>query len=344
MIKIKKEGILLKKTFRCFENQGVLNPAVIKDKNEIHMFYRAVNNEHYSSIGYCKLSDPGTVIQRMETPVLFPEFDYESRGVEDPRIVKIDQIYYLSYCAFDGVNALGALAVSKDLKNWEKFGIIVPRIRYSEFVNLAETTNRINEKYFRFNKLGRSKRSKGKDVLVWDKNVVFFPRRIQGKICFLHRIKPDIQLVRVNEVMDLNRNFWRNYLLHFQESVVITSKYAHEVSYVGAGCPPIETSEGWLLIYHGVYDTIEGYVYTVCAALLNLDDPAIEIARLPYPLLEPDKDWELKGIVNNVCFPSGALVIEDNLIIYYGAADEQIAYGSVSLSGLLKELMLNRVS
>jgi predicted GH43/DUF377 family glycosyl hydrolase len=82
-------------------------------------------------------------------------------------------------------------------------------------------------------------------------------------------------------------------------------------------------------------------VYVACAALLDLNDPKKEIARLPYPLFKPEMDWELKGEVNNVCFPTGAVVMDDTLYIYYGAADERIACASVCLSSLLKELLTN---
>jgi predicted GH43/DUF377 family glycosyl hydrolase len=122
---------------------------------------------------------------------------------------------------------------------------------------------------------------------------------------------------------------------------VLSPKHKHEVSYIGGGCPPIETEYGWLLIYHGVHDTIKGYVYSACAALLDLEDPRKEIARLPYALFKPEHEWELKGEVNNVCFPTGTVLIGDSLYIYYGAADEQIACASLSISALLNELMLH---
>jgi beta-1,2-mannobiose phosphorylase / 1,2-beta-oligomannan phosphorylase len=147
MIEVKKEGILLEKTNLGFENEGVLNPAVITDDNGIHLFYRAVSKGNYSSIGYCKLKDPLHIEKRSDTPVLFPQFDYESHGVEDPRIVKIDDLFYLTYTAYDGVNAMGALAISKDLKQFEKKGIIVPQITYDEFSHLAAAKGTINEKY-----------------------------------------------------------------------------------------------------------------------------------------------------------------------------------------------------
>ena len=177
--------------------------------------------------------------------------------------------------------------------------------------------------------------------MVWDKNVIFFPRRINGKLHFLHRIKPDIQIVCVNDLNELNPDFWQNYLLRFKDHVVLYPKLKHEISYIGGGCPPIETKEGWLIIYHGVYDTIKGFVYCACAALLDLENPEKVLARLPYALFQPELDWELKGEVNNVCFPTGAVVIDDKLYIYYGAADERIACASMSLSELLSELTLN---
>lgn len=339
MIEVKKEGVLLQKTSLGFENYGVLNPAVIKEGDYIHLFYRAVSKGNYSSIGYCKLKKPLIVEERLDTPLLFPQFDYESKGIEDPRIVKIDDLFYLTYTAYDGINALGALATSKDLLHFDKLGIIVPQITYEEFSHLAESKGIINEKYLRYNKYIQEKQDR--KFLIWDKNVIFFPRKINGKLYFLHRIKPDIQIVCVNNINELTTEFWQNYFLHLEEYILLSPKYKHEVSYIGGGCPPIETSEGWLLIYHGVHDTIKGYVYTACAALLDLDNPQKEIARLSYPLFRPEYDWELKGEVNNVCFPTGSLVVEDTLYVYYGAADEQIACASISISALIKELMLN---
>jgi predicted GH43/DUF377 family glycosyl hydrolase len=339
MIEVKKEGILLEKTTLGFENEGVLNPAVLNEDGVIHLFYRAVSKGNYSSIGYCKLKEPLLVEKRFDSPILFPQNDYESHGVEDPRVVKIEDLYYLTYTAFDGVNALGALAVSNDLLRWEKMGIIVPQMTFDEFSRLGASKSALNEKYLRYNKHEGVLENQGRKVFIWDKNVIFFPRKINGKLCFLHRVRPDIQIVFINSLQELNIEYWQNYFLHLDESIVICPKHNHEVSYVGGGCPPIETAYGWLLIYHGVQDTLKGYVYTACVALLDLQEPQKEIARLPYPLFKPEKEWELKGEVNNVCFPTGTAVVEDTLYIYYGAADEQIACASVSLSALLNELI-----
>lgn len=341
MIEVKKEGVLLVKTDFAFENEGVLNPGAIEVNGIIHIFYRAVHKGNFSSIGHCRLFNPLSVLDRSETPLLIPQFEYESHGIEDPRIVKIEDLYYLTYTAYDGLNALGALAVSSDLIHFEKKGIMVPQISYDEFKQLTGSKYEINKKYIRYNDNHGNTEHYGKKVLIWDKNVIFFPERINGKLYFLHRIKPEIQIARINEISDLTHEYWSDYLLHFDEHILLTSKYSHEVSYIGGGCPPIKTEKGWLLIYHSVHDTLGGYVYSACAALLDLENPCIEVARLPYPLFSPDHKWELIGEVNNVCFPTGAIVQDEILYIYYGAADEQIACASINLESLLNELLLN---
>lgn len=331
MIKVKKEGIILNQTNLEFENEGVLNPAIIREGNFIHLFYRAVRKGNFSTIGYCKLDAPLNVIERHTTPLLSPEFDYEKQGMEDPRIVQIDGIYYLSYIAFDGKDALGAVATSADLKHFNKQGIIVPQIKYSEFDKLIEQDSANNSRY--------EKDFKGDEVTVMDKDLVFFPRRVNGNLTFMHRIKPDIQIASVKSLGELTPQFWEEYLAHLGDHIMLRPRLSHDIAYVGGGCPPVETEHGWLVIYHGVKNGASGYQYCACAALFDLDDPQKEIARLPYPLFKPDREYELSGDVNNVCFPTGTALFDDTLYIYYGAGDDIIACASVSLSGLIAELL-----
>lgn len=343
MIQVIKEGILLEKTAHDFESHGVLNPGAIREGNVVHLFYRAVKAGNFSSIGHCKLDGPHQIINRSTEPVIFPEFAYEIHGVEDARICKIDDTYYLTYTAYDGMNALGALATSHDLKTFEKHGVIVPKLSHSEFEKLMDKTRIGKDRYIGYCNSTRFIQEIDHANLLWDKDVLFFPQRIQGKLCFLHRIKPDIQFVAINELSDLTPEFWETYLLNMEENTILSPKYDHEISYVGGGAPPIETESGWLLIYHGVKCTAEGNIYSACAALLDLNNPRKEIARLDYPLFEPEQSWELNGAVNNVCFPCGTALFGDTLYIYYGAADEQIAYASLSLSELISELKLNTI-
>lgn len=335
MIRIKKHGILLGPTRLDFENEGVLNPATIQHGDKILLYYRAVKKGNFSTIGYCDLSGPTKVATRLDKPLLAPEYDYESKGIEDPRVVMLDGLYHLTYTAFDGANACGTLAVSTDGVNYTKKGLIVAQMDFAMFKQLAETRGRLEESYTLFNMM---------NPRLWDKDLIFFPRRINGKIYFLHRIKPDIQVVAVNEIADLTQDFWHDYYRNFHDHILLKPKFPHEKSYVGGGCPPVETPHGWLLIYHGVYETSHGYIYSGCAALLDLNDPRKELARLPYPLIVPQKVWEIRGDVDNVCFPTGTVVQGDTLYIYYGAGDEVIAAGSVSLPELLKELLAHHIA
>lgn len=339
MVKVEKHGILLAKTELLFESEGVLNPAVIKEGNSVHIFYRALHAGNHSTIGYCRLEGPLTVAERNEEPILAPMFYYDSQGVEDARIVKIDGLYYMTFTAYDGRNALGVLATSTDLKEWTRHGIIVPQITYEKFNELAQINSYLAEKYEYFYLRHNPRNKTEKSMLLWDKNVMFFPRKVNGQFVFIHRILPEIQIVKVESLDQLTPEFWHDYLLNIQQHIVLSPKHAHEISYIGGGCPPIETEEGWVMIYHGVHDVDGGHIYTACAALLDLENPNIELSRLPYALFVPDVKWEMKGIVNNVVFPSGAALFDDTLYIYYGAADKLIGCASLSLKELVAELV-----
>ncbi len=155
----------------------------------------------------------------------------------------------------------------------------------------------------------------------------------------LHRIWPGIQIVYFDHWKDLTKAFWEDYLRNLTDHIVLDPKDLFEVNYIGAGGPPIETEDGWLLIYHGVQETIKGRTYHAKAALLHLDKPEIEISRLPYPLFSPTKKWEKHGIVDNVVFPTGNALFGDDLYVYYGAADKYIGVVKMSLKRILHELL-----
>jgi predicted GH43/DUF377 family glycosyl hydrolase len=340
MIDVKKEGIVLTKSGLEFDNEGVLNPAVIREGDSVHMYYRAVQSHNQSTIGYCRLDGPMNIAERWDKPFMVPEFDYESQGVEDPRIVKIEDTYYMSYTGFDGISARGALATSKDLIHFTKHGLVVPTISYPEFVSLLQSGTAVHENYCQNHKFYYQEADAEKKIVLWDKNVIFFPRRINGNLVFLHRIRPGIQLVSIKNIEDLTDDFWKDYFLNFKEHIVMDPVYNHETSYIGGGCPPIETEYGWLLIYHGVETTENRIIYSASAALLDMNDPRKVLARLPEVLFKPEHAWELFGEVDNVCFPTGTALFGDTLFIYYGAADSDIACASLKLKVLIDELLM----
>lgn len=341
MVAIEKLGIILSPTDKNFESTGVFNPGIYQEGNTIHILYRAVENGNYSSIGYAKTEGPLKVIERKEQPLISRDFDYEKHGVEDPRIVKIEDTYYITYTAYDGINAMGALATSKDLIHFKKHGIITPHKNYQEYENLVNCCDnaKLNPKYHQYyNLFAKIGLVKDEFRLLRDKDVVLFPRKINRKFVLLHRIWPGIQIVQFEDWNELTESFWENYIKTLIDHIVLDPRDLFEVNYIGAGGPPIETEFGWLLIYHGVQETTTGKIYHAKAALLQLDRPENEIARLPYPLFSPTKQWEVEGEVSNVVFPTGHALFGNDLYVYYGVADKHIAVAKLDINELLLEL------
>jgi predicted GH43/DUF377 family glycosyl hydrolase len=101
---------------------------------------------------------------------------------------------------------------------------------------------------------------------------------------------------------------------------------------VGIAGPPIKTEKGWLLIYHAVSGDKH---YSLGAALLDLDDPTVVLARTVDPILSPDEPYEKIGEINNVVFSNGAVVRGDTLFVYYGGADAVVGVATGSISRLL---------
>ena len=336
MVIVRREGVLLETTENEFENQAVLNPTVIQQGNTLHLFYRAVKEGNYSSIGYCKLEGPLNIVERKNSPILFPEYDYEIHGTEDPRVVFLDGIYYMFYTAYDGRNALVAYATSKDLKTWEKHGIISAQMKYAEAGNLFRFS-KLKEKYYFFESYYKD--VVAEDVLLWEKDTFLLPKKYNNKFALFHRILPDIQIVCFDDFKDLTTDFWKDYLRTLGDHVVMEPKFGYESRNIGAGAPLIETERGWLMLYHSVEDSNKGKVYHASVALLDKQNPFKVIGRLKEPLFSPTEDYEKVGDVNNVVFPTGTAIFGERLYIYYGAADKRIAVVSVNLHKLIHELL-----
>lgn len=107
---------------------------------------------------------------------------------------------------------------------------------------------------------------------------------------------------------------------------------------VGGGPPPIETPDGWLLIFHGVKSTSHGPVYRVGLALLDLNDPGKVIARVPHWVFGPKEPYESAGFIPGVVFPTGTVQKGEDLWLYYGAADTRVALATAPMADLLQAL------
>jgi predicted GH43/DUF377 family glycosyl hydrolase len=303
--------ILTTRPENSWESRAVFNPGTVKDNQFVHMLYRAVEGDNYSTLGYAKLNLDGNVIERRSQPVIVQEFNVERRGCEDPRIVYFNQTYYIFYTGFDGANLSQSmntrvmLAETKDFQHFKKRGMVGPDVQ--------------------------------------DKDAMIFPEKIQNKVAYIHRIIPNIQLALLDDIENLinpEKDYWKNYLNNLNDYTILFREFKWETDKIGAGPPPIRTEAGWLLIYHGVDDQ---KVYRAGAALLDEKDPFKIIARLPYPILEPETDYERYGDVNMVVFPEGLVDIEDELLVFYGAADKVISCAAGKLKKLLDELWRNKI-
>jgi len=106
---------------------------------------------------------------------------------------------------------------------------------------------------------------------------------------------------------------------------------------IGGSTPPLKTDEGWLVLYHGVENGGTGY-YRVGAVLLDLEDPTKIIGRTKQPILEPEFDYEINGFYKGCVFPTGNVIVDNTLFVYYGGADKYVGVATCSLSELLDHL------
>ncbi|OGF69608.1 hypothetical protein A3C75_01900 [Candidatus Giovannonibacteria bacterium RIFCSPHIGHO2_02_FULL_44_31] len=338
MMQIEDLGIILSPTENEFEKRAVLNPACIAEGDIVHMFYRAINQNNISTIGYCQIKD-NKVIRRDNKPLIFPEHNFERSGVEDPRIVYLDGMYYLFYTTYDGYDASAAYAISSDLRNFKKQGPIFPAILYKDASKIFKHAG-LPEKYEWYAKHYEEERGQG--VSLWQKDVFLLPEKIEGNFFLIHRIMPGIQAISFRNFSDLTEELWRKYLLHMAEFIILDPKYKFENKRIGGGCPPIKTRHGWLLIFHAIEQTNHGKIYHAAAALLDLKNPLHVKARLPFPLFSPEGQDEREGVTNDVVFPTGSILKKDDLFIYYGAADSKIKAKKISVIELINELLKHK--
>jgi predicted GH43/DUF377 family glycosyl hydrolase len=294
-----------------WESRAIFNPGTIRIGEDVHMLYRAVENDNISTIGYARLDADGIVLERRDQPVITRELEIEKHGCEDPRIVYFDNTYFIFYTAYDGFR---------------------PDLGKNARVVMAETSD-----FYTFKKIGMV----GPDFQ--DKDAMIFSEKINGKVAYLHRIEPNIQLALFEELehfINPEKNYWPDHLKNLDKYTVMEREFKWEEAKIGAGPPPIRTEAGWLLIYHGVD---KNHIYRAGAVLLDERNPYKVIARLPYPILEPERDYEKLGDVDMVVFPEGLVQFDDELQVYYGGADKVIGLAIGSLRELIDELWKHRL-
>ncbi len=313
-----KNPILTPNKDNWWESKAVFNCSVSFDGKTVHMLYRAIGEyDHYiSRIGYASSSD-GFQFDRRHNIAINPTEDYEKNGMEDPRITQIDDKIFVTYVVLSEYvknhpKIFSALAVTKNYDEFDKLGIIT-----KDFDN--------------------------------NKDVIFFPDKFKvnsdfsnnSSFLILHRptslSNPDYQLSRPSiwlSISDSESTLTNSILL-------LKPEQDWENLKIGAGPSPIKTKKGWLLIYHGVSTD---KIYRAGAALLDLDDPRKVIARTKRPILEPVEDYEKIGDVNNVVFPTGTVVIDKKLLLYYGGADRVCCVASASIDELVEHILKDTIT
>jgi predicted GH43/DUF377 family glycosyl hydrolase len=168
-----------------------------------------------------------------------------------------------------------------------------------------------------------------------NKDVVIFPERIGGGYWMLHRPVPErIGLPEIWAARSPDLKHWgdHRYVMGVREGT-------WESGRIGAGCVPIRTEAGWLVLYHGA-DRRD--IYGMGAALLDLEHPDRVIARLDEPFMTPEEPYETDGFFHNVVFACGAVVDGEKIVMYYGAADQVMARADIDLPQLLQALQRQR--
>ena len=160
--------------------------------------------------------------------------------------------------------------------------------------------------------------------LPFNRNGVLFPRKFNGEYKLLSRISDNGHTpfgdIFVSSSKDLK--YWGCHR-HVMER---GGEGWWESLKIGSGAVPIETEEGWLLLYHGVCNTCNGYVYSFGVAILDRDEPSKVLYRSREYLMTPEEEYETVGFVPNVCFPCATLVDKEGRIaIYYGSADTYVS-------------------
>ncbi|MEQ9298594.1 MAG: glycoside hydrolase family 130 protein [Cyclobacteriaceae bacterium] len=172
---------------------------------------------------------------------------------------------------------------------------------------------------------------KGMIIPPHNKDCALFEATINGKYYMLHR--PSSPAIGGNYIWLAQSPDLEHWGHH--ECIATTRKGHWDSARIGAGAAPIKTSEGWLEIYHGAN---EAHRYCLGALLLDLDDPSKVLGRSIAPIVEPVADYEKTGFFGNVVFTNGHFVDGDTINMYYGASDEVICLGQLSINEVLTSL------
>jgi len=322
---------------RAWESLVTCNPGVWYEQGVFYMLYRAAGDdpEHVIRLGLATSRDGIHFERSSDLPVLAPSADGPDSGaIEDPRIVKFGDEYYVTY----------AFRPYPPGQYWKFAHDEVLRPETNEFAptflreNMANTALAVTRDFRTFRRLGRVTNSQ-----LDDRDVILFPEKIGGKYVMMHRPKqyvgegygvkyPSIWLKFSDDLLD-----WED-----KESHLLLTGIEHTwEEKIGGSTPPLRTDAGWLLLYHGVDDSGRGY-YRVGAALLDLENPLKVLGRTKECILEPEDTIETDGFYKGCVFPTGNVLLGDILYVYYGAGDRYVCLATCNVRDLIAYILEGR--
>jgi beta-1,2-mannosidase len=270
-----------------WESGGTFNPAAVNNNGRIVMLYRAQDSSGTSRLGYAESTD-GLHFTRRPEPVLSPEADYEKEGgVEDPRLQKFGNTYYLTYTGYNKKDAQLCLATSGDLIHWERKGVVLPAY-------------------------------KGNWNKGWTKSGAIVPEKINGKywMYWLGTAADKTDQMGLSSSTDL---------IHWTEAtqtpVLPRRPGMFDSRVVEPGPPPVLTKQGIALIYNGADDKL---TYRAAVAIFDRNDPRKILYRSDTPVFAPEQEWEKVGQVPSAVFVEGMVRQGHRWLFYYGGADKYV--------------------
>lgn len=267
------------------EAHGAFNPAVIRGKDGVYyMFYRSQDVNSISRISLATSTDGITF--KKNGPVIVPEHDYESKGCEDPRIIQVEDTYYLTYTGYDGSHTPTCLAMStnlKDLHGWKKYGPILPR------KSAAILNQKIKDEYWAYFGDTDIWAAHSKDMITW-----FWSDE---------------------PVLKTRGGEWDDGLIEPGPSPILTP-YGILLIHNGSLSESRAREKGKKLHRDQVRDYATGWV------LFAKDNPTKWLFRDTEPLLSVADPFDVYGQVSDVVFTEGMVMADDGKVyLYYGGGD-----------------------
>jgi predicted GH43/DUF377 family glycosyl hydrolase len=305
-----------------WESRAVFNPGAVVAEGRVHMLYRAIGNEDVSVLGYASSEDGINFDERLDEPAYIPTQSFESSspysggaayspfasgggcsgGCEDPRLTKIGDKIYITYVAYKG---------------WSEPRVALSSIDVKDFVS----HNWNWQKPVLISRPGQV-----------NKNACLLPEKINGKFVMFHRIFPHIL---VDYLDDLDFDGETKWLVGHDK--ISPRRGFWDSRKVGVGATPLDTPQGWLLIYQAVGDQDSGR-YKMGAMLLDKKNPAKVLHRSVKPILEPTEWYENEGFKAGVAYPCGSAIVNNTLNVYYGGADMVTCIATAPLDDFMDHL------